>query len=272
MLTAGTVCGVQVPYKIPGRAVRILMLYAYIRPENFWKGGEEIMDNRNPVRRGKQSSSVLLLTILIGFCILAIIEILYGQAQIRMEKERLALEEENHQTVQELKAEWNQLKSGPSVGTESAEEAGEEQQSNPVEPEKTLTNTENADGAANAANPVTVSDNSESGDGEGQAAQDEKQYDMQIVFMGDSIIDSDREEGGVAALISDACNAKVYNMAMGGTTAALLPGEVADFSKWESRGLLGVVNAILGNISPDIFEGYRAGEILKECEIGRAHV
>ncbi len=269
MLTAGTVCGVQVPYKIPGRAVRILMLYAYIWPENFWKGGEEIMDNRNPVRRGKQSSSVLLLTILIGFCILAIIEILYGQAQIRMEKERLALEEENHQTVQELKAEWNQLKGGPSVGTESAEEAGEEQQSNPVEPEKTLTNTENADGAANTANPVTVSDNSESGDGEGQAAQDEKQYDMQIVFMGDSIIDSDREEGGVAALISDACNAKVYNMAMGGTTAALLPGEVADFSKWESRGLLGVVNAILGNISPDIFEGYRAGEILKECDFDK---
>lgn len=227
------------------------------------------MDNKNHVGRGKQSSSVLLLTVLIGFCILAIIEILYGQAQIRVEKERLALEEENHQTVQELKDEWNQLKSGPNVGTESAKEAGEEQKGSQAEPEKTLTNTESGEDNSGTSEPASVSANSETGEGGEQAAQDEKQYDMQIVFMGDSIIDSDREEGGVAALISDACNAKVYNMAMGGTTAALLPGEVADFSKWESRGLLGVVNAILGNISADIFEGYRAGEILKECDFGK---
>lgn len=210
------------------------------------------------------------MTVLIGFCILAIIEILYGQAQIRMERERLTLEEENHKAVQELKAEWNQLKGDPSVGSETAEEAGEEQSDN-TEPEKTLSNKEDV-------STVSGSDVGEAKQGEDKdkeqkedekPAEDEKEYAMQIVFMGDSIIDSDREEGGVAALISDACNAKVYNMAMGGTTAALLPGEQADFETWESRCLLGVVNAILGNIKPDIFEGYRAGEILKECDFDK---
>lgn len=235
----------------------------YIPPERTQKGRVvNKMDNRNSTRKGRQNSSVLLLTVLIGFCILAIIEILYGQAQIRMERERLALEEENHQTVQELKAEWNQLKGDPSVGTESAEEAGGEQSSivEAEKTEKTLTNTE-------AQEPVSVSDNSLQAAAAPQ--EDERQYDMQIVFMGDSIIDSDRESGGVASLISSACNAKVYNMAMGGTTAALLPGEDSDFATWDSRSLMGVVNAILGNIDTSIFDGYRAGEILKECDFSK---
>lgn len=237
------------------------MLYEYIPPKRSGKGRMK-MDDRNRVRKGKQNSSVLLLTVLIGFCILAIIEILYGQAQIRVEKERLALEEENHQTVQELKAEWNQLKGAPSVGTESAEEAagGQSTAGEPDKAEKILTNTQEQ-------TQVSASDNSL------QTAavptEEEKQYDMQIVFLGDSIIDSDRESGGVASLISTSCNARVYNMAMGGTTAAMLPGEDNDFQTWDSRSLMGVVNAILGNIDPGIFEGYRAGEILKECDFSK---
>lgn len=222
------------------------------------------MDDRNRVRKGKPNSSVLLFTVLIGFCILAIIEIIYGQAQIRMERERLALEEQNNQTVQELKAEWNQLQGDPSVGSESAEEAGGGQSST-TESEKTekiLTNT-NTD----SQNQASVSDNSLQT--AAMPAEEEHQYDMQIVFLGDSIIDSDRENGGVAALISSSCNAKVYNMAMGGTTAALLPGEDADFPTWDSRSLMGVVNAILGNIDGSIFDGYRAGEILKECDFSK---
>lgn len=216
------------------------------------------MDNRETGRRGKSNSGAMLLTILIGFCILAVIEIIYGQAQIRMQRERLALEEENHQAVQELKSEWNQLKGAPSVGTESLETVGGEQSSDGAgEPGKTLTHREDS----------SVSDNSVQASGKPQ--EDEKKYEMQIVFMGDSIIDSDREDGGVASLISDACNARVYNMAMGGTTAALLPNEQYNFATWESRGLLGVVNAILGNINKDIFEGYRAGEILDECDFDK---
>ncbi len=225
------------------------------------------MRYRENTRKGRSNGNALLFLVMIGFCILAIIEIIYGQVQIRMQKERMALEEENRQTVQELKAEWDQLKGGPNVGTESTVEVGEgKTQTN--ESEKTLTNTEQQDTAQQSeGNPDAQ-----------QAAQpeeakepevDEKEYDMQIVFLGDSILDSDRENHGVASLISEGCNAKVYNMAMGGTTAALLPGEQYNFEEWGSRSLLGVVNAILGNIKPDIFDGYRAGEILKECDFSK---
>lgn len=215
------------------------------------------MDNRGNTRKNRHNNSVLLLTVLIGFCILAIIEIIYGQAQIRVEKERLALEEQNHQTVQELKAEWNQLKGDPDVGTESVPTAGEEQTTAP-EPEKTLTNEQETSDSVSAPAASSVSENTADGN-----------YDMQIVFMGDSIMDNDDGTIGVAQLVGENCNAKVYNMAMGGTTAALLPTEPAGFSMWESRSLLGVVHAVIGDIKPDIFEGYRAGEVLKECDFSK---
>lgn len=208
------------------------------------------------MHKGKYGSNILLLVVLIGFCILAVIEILYGQAQIRMERERLALEKDNHQAVQELKGEWDDLKGAPNVVVESVKEAGEEQ-SIASEPEMTLLNTSD-----NTSSSDSVSENS-------RAAEDEREYDMQIVFMGDSILDSNREEAGVASLIADACNAKVYNMAIGGTSAALMPNEQYNFATWNSQGLLGVVNAILGNINPDVFEGTRAGEILRECDFDK---
>lgn len=208
--------------------------------------------NRNSVKKGKYGSSILLLTVLIGFCVLAIIEILYGQAQIRMERERLALEEENRRTMQELKAEWDNLRGEPIIGTESVPEMGEEQSAQ-SEPENVLINTDEPDPT------VSMPDNSE----------DEWKYDMQIVFMGDSILDSNRDETGVPYLIGRECNAKVYNMAIGGTTAALLPDEQYNFANWSSAGLLGVVNAILGNINPDIFDGRPAGEVLKTCDFSK---
>lgn len=216
------------------------------------------MNDKEKRKRGRYSGNTLLFIVMAGFCILAAIEIIYGQRQIRMQKERLALEQENHQAVQELKEEWNQLKGEPNVGTESPVTAGEEKDIG-NEPEKTLTNTEQQQSSGqpeqDTAEQQTASQNE----------PDEREYDMQIVFMGDSILDSDREDNGVASLISNGCNAKVYNMAMGGTTAALMPNERYDFDHWDSRGLLGVVNAILGNINTDIFEGYKAGQFLKEC-------
>lgn len=222
----------------------------------------ETMDMKRNTQKGRYSSSILLLSVLIGFCILAIIEIVYGQAQIKMERERLALEEENHQAVQELKAEWNSLRGNPSVGTESVPEVGVELKTG-SETEKTLVNT----GDSTIPDPVTADSASESS-GE-KPVEEEKNYDMQIVFMGDSILDGDRDETGVAYLIGESCNAKVYNMAIGGTTAALLPGEQYNFAAWESIGLLGVINAMLGNINPDFLDGYRAGEILEECDFSK---
>lgn len=218
------------------------------------------MDKKSDLRKSKYNNSVLLLAVLIGFCILAIIEIVYGQAQIRMERERLALEEENHQAVQELKAEWNNLKGDPSVGTEFIEEVGEEQNISP-ESEKTLTNTGDSLSSDSESAEDTQND---------EPAEDDREYAMQIVFLGDSIMDNERENHqDVPTLIGEGCNAKVYNMAIGGTTAALLPGEQASHTTWSSTGLLGVVYAILGKIDPGIFDGYETGKILKECDFSK---
>lgn len=225
------------------------------------------MEHREHTKKSRYNGRIALLAVMIGFCVLAIIEIAYGQAQLKVEKERLALEEENYLAVQELKEEWNSIKSTESA---SQEETMQENTGNTtvqqmvdigaqtgVVVEQPKQSTETAS-----------TENQQSTDTQ-PAAEENKEYDMQIVFMGDSILDNDREDGGVASLISDNCNAKVYNMAMGGTTAALLPNEQYNFATWDSRSLLGVVNAIVGNINKDIFNGYRAGEILNECDFSQ---
>ena len=218
------------------------------------------MDKKGGLKKGKYNNSVLLLLVLIGFCILAIIEIIYGQAQIKMERERLALEEENHQAVQELKAEWNSLKGDPNIGTGTAETAGKEQNDS-MESEKKLVNTGENTSVDSAGQDVKPDD--------GKPMEDDREYDMQIVFMGDSILDLESDDGGVAGMVGEALNAKVYNMAIGGTSAALLPKEQYNFADWSSISLLGIVNAILGNINPDIFDGYEAGEVLKNCDFSK---
>lgn len=223
------------------------------------------MENNKSPRRRRQNNNNLLLIVLIGFCILALIEILYGQAQMKVEKERLALAEENNQTVQELKNEWNQIKEGTSVVTqegESGEPAGG--QDADTEKPQVMEQSDKPDGEGDQAKKEEEADKEDKE--EDNKDKEEDKHDMQIVILGDSIMDHDRTESGPAAIIAHDCNAKVYNMAMGGTTAALLPGESAYHDKWSSRGLLGVIQAIQGNIDKSIFDGYPAREILDECD------
>lgn len=211
-------------------------------------------------RRSRQGVNTLLV-ILIGFCILAIIEILYGQAQIRVERERLALEEQNSQTVQELKEEWQRLQNEASVTTTRGEQQPVGSAETSVQaPTKVMEKTEDAQ-KTQEQEPAAAT--------ETKAQEDDRDYSMQIVIMGDSIMDGDRTESGAADIISEQLNAKVYNMSIGGTTAALLPNESYDVNNWSSCGLLGIVNAIQGNISADIFKGYAAEEVLKTCDFSK---
>ena len=199
-------------------------------------------------KRGHRwNGRVTLLAVMVGFCILAMIEIVYGQAKLKVEKERLSLEETNYQTLQALEKAQETIQS-EETALSNESPAQDSSFMNAVEKDKKETE------------PVEEDEQPEQNDSE-----DDKVHDMQIVFMGDSIIDFDREYEGVAGLVSEACNADVYNMAIGGTTAALLPDERYDYNNWESIGLLGIVNAIVGNIDAAIFEGYTAGEHLKNC-------
>ena len=210
-------------------------------------------------RRSRQNVNMLLI-VLIGFCVLAIIEIMYGQAQMKVERERLALEEQNSQTVEELKEEWRKLQEGSSVvtGQSEPETAGSEGEAEDASV-KTTTQPDGEDGDQAAAD-------AESSEDEEEEEKNKRKYSMQIVILGDSIMDGDRSESGAADIIGEQLNAKIYNMSMGGTTAALMPNEQYNFATWNSRCLMGVVNAIVGNINTDIFDGYAAGEVLKTCD------
>lgn len=208
-------------------------------------------------RRGRQNINMLLV-VLIGFCVLAIIEIVYGQAQMKVERQRLELEEQNRQAVEELKEEWRSLREGSSVVTAesdaapAASEAEKETEPTKIEKQETAKEEKTEE---KKEEPVPEEDN--------------RNYDMQIVILGDSIMDGDRSESGAADIIGEQLNAKIYNMSMGGTTAALMPTEQYNFATWNSRCLMGVVNAILGNINTDIFDGYAAGDVLKTCDFDK---
>ena len=209
---------------------------------------KSMAQNKNK-REHHVNGRIALLAVMAGFCILAIIEIVYGQAKLKVEKERLALEETNYQTLQALeKVQEDSQNEDTALKDET--ETQDSSFMNIVEKKET--------------EPLEETVKPEQND-----AEDDGEYDMQIVFMGDSIIDFDREYDGIAGLVGDACNADVYNLAIGGTTAALLPDERYDYNNWESCSLMGVVNAVIGNIDTTIFENYKAGEYLKKCDFSK---
>ncbi|GFI15318.1 hypothetical protein IMSAG249_01750 [Lachnospiraceae bacterium] len=91
--------------------------------------------------------------------------------------------------------------------------------------------------------------------------------ELQIVFLGDSIFDNSRDGTGIPYLTSVQCEADVYNLAIGGTSASIEADESAESEKWTSRSLVGIVNAITGKIPTDIFAGTRTKEILDNPNI-----
>lgn len=97
-------------------------------------------------------------------------------------------------------------------------------------------------------------------------SRDDAVNKLQIVFLGDSILDGYRNETGIAYLTGMYCDADVYNLAMGGTTAALSTYESAVYGEWTSRCLQGVVYAICGLVDPAIMEGYPAKAIFDSCD------
>lgn len=90
---------------------------------------------------------------------------------------------------------------------------------------------------------------------------------LQLVFLGDSIFDNSRDGTGIPYLTAVQCDADVFNLAIGGTSASLEWDEDAELTTWSSRSLCGVVNAMQGKISTSIFEGTRTKEILDNSNV-----
>lgn len=96
---------------------------------------------------------------------------------------------------------------------------------------------------------------------------DNQEGRLQIVFMGDSIFDSYRDGTGIPHRTAVQCDAKCYNLAIGGTRASVEEGERTGVEEWTSRSLVGVVNAIMGKIPTDIFANDNANVYLENPDI-----
>lgn len=91
--------------------------------------------------------------------------------------------------------------------------------------------------------------------------------ELQLVFLGDSIFDNNRDGTGVPYLTAVACDANLYNLAIGGTSATLERGEPEEHELWDSQSLVGIVKVLEGDVTTDAFAGTRAKEILDDKEI-----
>ena len=95
---------------------------------------------------------------------------------------------------------------------------------------------------------------------------------MQIVCIGDSQYANFKGSDGLGALLSHYCRANVFNLGLGGATAAVTPTEG---SASASRSGCGVVSAICGDASPDkVFasEDSYARSIYDSCDFSRTDV
>lgn len=98
----------------------------------------------------------------------------------------------------------------------------------------------------------------------GQEPMEVSGSELQIVFLGDSIFDSHRDGTGIPYLTAVQCDADVYNLAIGGTSATLEEGESMESELWTSRSLVGVVKAMKKEISTEIFKNDNAKRILDD--------
>lgn len=91
--------------------------------------------------------------------------------------------------------------------------------------------------------------------------------ELQIVFLGDSIFDNNRDGTGIPYLTAVQCNADCYNLAIAGTCASIEIDEKYEDENWTSRSLVGIVKAMRGYIPTDIFEGTRTKDFLDNPNI-----
>lgn len=92
-----------------------------------------------------------------------------------------------------------------------------------------------------------------------------KRGEVTIVVLGDSIWDLVRDETGIDNRLADRLGAKVYNLAISGTCAALrVYGE--DVEKWNGSNLTRMVEQVVGLREADIDETKEAASLIREID------
>lgn len=101
---------------------------------------------------------------------------------------------------------------------------------------------------------------------------DEKTGIGQIVIFGDSQFGNFKNPSGADAWIECYTQSKVYDLAVGGTTAAMIDANPDDDpNTWESRSLVGMTYAAIGRISPEFLKQYdeEEYELFKSCDFSK---
>lgn len=118
---------------------------------------------------------------------------------------------------------------------------------------------------------MEVSQADDTGNVESSHAIEDEDVDLQIVFLGDSIFDSVRDETGIAQLVGENLEADVYNLAIGGTTCALKYDKPRDFENWTEFNFLGMVFMMTGQVDSSLItnSGLKSGEVFATCDFSQ---
>ncbi len=99
---------------------------------------------------------------------------------------------------------------------------------------------------------------------------------MQIVVIGDSQFGNYKGYDGLASLVSQYCHANVYNLAIGGTTAAVQLTDGQDMRSWDSDCGLGMTYAIVGDVPADFLQNYSSidyqRKVFAGCDFSKTDV
>lgn len=87
---------------------------------------------------------------------------------------------------------------------------------------------------------------------------------LQIVFLGDSVLDNFRDETGIAYQTAARLEANVYNLGIAGTCASISTENSWYDETWDSTSGLGVAKAVAGKVNPDSFFDCTTKDIIKE--------
>lgn len=89
---------------------------------------------------------------------------------------------------------------------------------------------------------------------------------IKIVVFGDSIWNADRGENGISEQVMEATGVKIYNCAIGGTTAAV-KGESTEWDEWTSKSFNGMMYIANDVVSADELIGNdEAYNVIKEVD------
>lgn len=135
--------------------------------------------------------------------------------------------------------------------------------------------TSGQEGASTAASGETQSWPDLADGGESHDIKDASDDTPQIVVFGDSQFDNNRSSDGISARLANYAHSRVYNCAIGGTTASVenAQEEVQTPSEFSDNEFIGVAYAATGQADPaKIFGNHYAYNVFMGCDLSKTDI